>query len=213
MDSQGSRSIKDTTDPPRLDQCVIIKIAFRASLAWSELIKLCPTLASYSGRSFPTIYKSPDRSFSSAGVGHCHSHFKSCKFPCFERYPQQTDPFLESKTVPLSPVCSFSFLAQNRNLSLIKSQHLLHLSTIYHASKKNAWRTSSHHYQATLARMLRHDIFQTYISNAVSASLWLLVRYQFKSQQRASEERFTKRRLSAKKNSELLQWLRLLHIK
>lgn len=131
------------------------------------------------------------------------SHFKSCKFPCFERYPQQTDPFLESKTVPMSPVCSFSFLAQNRNLSIIKSQHLLHLSTIYHASKKNAWRTSSHHYQATLARMLRHDIFQTSISNAVSASLSLLARYQFKSQQRASEERFTKRRLSAKKN----QWV------
>lgn len=50
---------------------IIIKIAFQVSLAWSELIKWCPTLASYSGRSFPTIYKSPDRSFSSAGVGHC----------------------------------------------------------------------------------------------------------------------------------------------
>jgi len=99
------------------------------------------------------------------------SHFKSCKFPCFERNPQQTDPFLESKTVPSSPVWSFSFLAQNRNLSLIKSQHLLRLSIIYHASEKNAWRTSSHHYQATLARMLRHDILQTQISNAVSSLL------------------------------------------
>ena len=177
MDSQGSSSIKDSADPPHHYQDCIPS---QPCLVRINQIVSNPRFLFRS--ILPNNWQVPRQILFLSGCWTL-SHFKSCKFLCFEQNPQQTDPFLESKTVPSSPVWSFSFLAQNRNLSLIKSQHLLRLSIIYHTSEKNAWRTSSHHYQATLARMLRHDILQTQISNAVSSLLQLLARYQFKSQQ------------------------------